>query len=386
MENKRFKIEIGDIFREHQEYFQQQNKLCPEQVKAINAISNCRTSVLGGHINQCDHCGHTMQAYSSCRNRHCPKCQYLKQVQWADKLKSNLPPVRYFHVVFTMPECLNALFYINQKTCYSILFSAAAEALKRVTLMPNLIGAETGAVAVLHTWGQTLTYHPHIHMIVPAGGLSSDGTEWLRTPKNFLLPVKVLSKVFRGILCRMIEKQWENNVLLRPEQWNVIDFSLLKKKLYEKKWNINSRTNFASPDRVIDYLANYTHRVAISNDRLTGYDGEKIFFRYKDYRTGLRGKPMQLTVMEFMRRFMQHILPCGFCKIRYYGLFAAVNANSKQGLVFTLVAAERLIPVLEGLNAYEVYREITGDDPSVCPKCKQGRMINTMCLSLKKTG
>lgn len=385
MENKRHTIELAEIFRDHGDSFSQQHTLCSNQLQAMHAITSCRTSVLGGHINQCDHCGHTSQAYCSCRNRHCPKCQYIKQKQWVDKVKTNLPPTRYFHLVFTLPQCLNKLLYINQQEGYTILFKAAAESLKKVALMPNLLGAETGAVAILHTWGQALTYHPHIHMIVPAGGISTDGMEWMQTPANFLLPVKVIARLFRGIFCRMLKKHWDDKIII-PDDWAHKGYDQVKTFLYKNKWNVYAKKSFASPDKVVEYLGNYTYRVAISNSRITQYDGDKVTFRYKDYNTGITNRTMTLPVQEFIRRFMQHVLPCGFYKIRYYGIFAATNAISKLGLAFTLLDHEQHIPSFEGLTAFEVYQKITGTDLWLCPKCKKGRLRAISSLKQREAG
>ncbi len=276
MENKKQNIELADILSKYKEDFLASHQLCPEQTKAYESIINCRTPELGGHIEKCDHCGHTRHAYNSCRNRHCPKCQFVKQVQWVDKLKANLPPVRYFHLVFTIPQCLHKTFYINQSVAYSLMFKAAGEALRICAANPKFLGAQTGAVAVLHTWGQMLTYHPHIHMIVPAGGLSQDGIEWIPSGKKFLLPVKVLSGLFRGILSRLMGQTVDNNKLKLPDDTE--NFEQLKKLMYAKKWVVYAEKPFAGPERVIQYLGRYTHRVAISNSSLIADKDGKITF------------------------------------------------------------------------------------------------------------
>jgi hypothetical protein len=373
MENKKQNTELADIFGRHREDFLRKHNLCPEQAKAYEAIVNCRTSVLGGHADCCDQCGHIRQSYNSCRNRHCPKCQYIKQVQWVDKLKANLVPVRYFHIVFTIPQCLHKTFYINQHTAYSLMFRAAGEALRICAANPKYLGAQTGAVAVLHTWGQTLTYHPHIHMIVPAGGLSEDGMEWIPSGRKFFLPVKVLSQLFRGLLCRLIGESVSKNKIRLPDDLN--SFDQLKNLMYAKPWVVYAKNPFAGPERVIEYLSNYTHRVAISNHRIIEEKDRKVTFCYKDYRTGKSNNQMTLDAEEFIKRFLRHVLPSGFYKIRYFGLLAQCNAKSKLQTCFDLIETETYLPQLEGLPARDVWQLITGKNPSICPACGKGKMI-----------
>ncbi len=379
MENCKQKIELADILQDHiVELESQQNfKLCKEQLKAVHSIVQCRTHLMGGYINQCDHCGQEQQAYRSCRNRHCPKCQYTKQLQWVEQIKSNLPQTRYSHIVFTVPESLKALFYINQRLCYSMLFKAASESLKEVGLMPNLLGAETGSVSILHTWGQSLVYHPHIHMIVPSGGLSVDGMEWISSAKDFFLPVKVLGKVFRRKFCENLERQWDSKIKV-PEKWKHQDYLHLKNRLYEKNWNVNAEEVRGGVKTVINYLGNYIHRIAISNHRIVDYDGSFVWFRYKDHKTGVSNRIMKLPVMELIRRFLQHVLPKGFYKIRYYGILASVNAPHKRECIYDLLDQEQPLSKLKGLDAYDTYRTITGDDPSICRKCRKGKMKITL--------
>ncbi len=382
MENKKQTTELADILGRYQEVFLKKHRLCPEQAKAYEAIISCRTSALGGHRDRCDHCGHIRQSYNSCRNRHCPKCQYIKQVQWVDKLKANLVPVRYFHIVFTIPQCLNKTFYINQHTAYGLMFKAAGEALRICSSNPKFLGAQTGAVAILHTWGQTLTYHPHIHMIVTAGGLSEDGTEWMASGKRFFLPVKVLSQLFRGLLCRYLAEAVIKNRVRLPE--DITGFSQLKTLMYAKAWVVYAKNPFAGPERVIEYLGKYTHRVAISNHRIISEKDGKVTFWYKDYRTGQLNKQMTLQADEFIKRFLRHVLPGGFYKIRYFGLLAQCNARSKLETCFTLIESDTIIPQFEGLPAIDVWRMLTGKDPFKCPACGKGRMITEVTYTMKR--
>lgn len=374
MENKRQRLELADIFASQSTSYLGNNQLCEVQQKAYQAIMNCRTNKLGGHLRACDSCEATKQAYNSCRNRHCPKCQFVKKAQWVDKLSGNLPPVKYFHLVFTLPESLNKLFYINQRETYSILFKAAGKAISQCGKNTNYLGANTGAIGMLHTWGQTLTYHPHVHMIVPAGGLSEDGTEWIPSHEKFFLPVKVLSAVFRGIMVSMLQRSFDKGRLKLPD--DVTDFEQLKALCYKKKWVVYSEKPFASPENLINYLGNYTHRVAISNHRLIKQEDGKVSFYYKDYKNAGVRKVMTLDENEFIRRFMQHILPSGFSKIRYYGFLSLRLLQQNIEQCISLIDKVTFLPELVGLNGYEVYRYLTKKDPLKCSKCKKGLMAN----------
>ena len=370
--NQRHPLDVARIFKEYGGSFMDKQNLCPDQLKAFMAISQCRTEAMGGHVEGCNQCGHQRISYNSCRNRHCNKCQYTKQLIWVDKLKSNLPVCRYFHMVFTIPSALHKVFYLNQRVCYNLLFQAASQALRKVAQNPKFLGAETGAVAVLHTWGQALTYHPHIHMIIPAGGLSADGVEWVRANKKFFLPVKALSKVFRGLMWSLVEKQVGSGNVSLPDDLTTL--AGLKKKLYEKNWNVYVKKSMAGPQSVVQYLGKYTHRVAISNNRIVALDHGKVTFRWKDYRKGLQNRLLTLDAEEFIGRFLRHVLPSGFYKIRYYGLLAAANGAKRQ-LCITHLDKPSPAPLLQGLSAKEVFKILTGKDPDICPKCNKGKML-----------
>lgn len=386
MENKKQSIELADIFSGQATDFLRKHTLCAEQLKAFNAIMQCRTAALGGHIDRCDNCGYTRQSYNSCRNRHCPKCQFVKKAQWVDKLAANLPPVKHFHVVFTIPGCLHKLFYINQSKAYSLLFEAAGKALMQCAANPAFLGAQAGAVAILHTWGQTLVYHPHIHMIVPAGGLSDDQMEWMTAGKKFFLPVKALSTVFRGILCRLLEQAVADGEIKLPDE--VLSFSSVKNQGYQKQWVVYCEKPFSCAGNLIQYLGNYTHRVAISNHRIRNYQDGKVSFCYKDYKSVGINKMITLDADEFISRFLQHVLPCGFYKIRYFGFMAMCNMKLKLQACFDLIEKAAFLPILEGLTALEVWRSITGNDPLCCPKCNTGKMIPELSIAVNslKTG
>jgi predicted Zn-ribbon and HTH transcriptional regulator len=365
-------VELADIFRKHGEAYQQQHTLWPQQQKAFDAIMQCRTMALGGHLDHCDHCGYTRPSYNSCRNRHCPKCQFLRQSKWVDKLAANLPPVKHFHVVFTIPSVLNKLFYLNQTITYGLLFKAAGASLSQCAANPTFLGAQAGAVAMLHTWSQTLVYHPHIHMIVPAGGLSEDQSEWIPSKDKFFLPVKVLSRVFRGMLVRFLQQALENHQITLPKEHP--DFASIKNKCYEKPWVVYCEKPFSDNQRLLLYLGHYTHRVAISNHRIKTCEHAKVRFSYKDNRSAGINKQIALDASEFIRRFLSHVLPHGFYKIRYFGFMAMCNAQTKLAACFDLIDKPAYLAQLEGLSALDIWRHITGTDPLVCPKCKTARI------------
>jgi hypothetical protein len=378
MENQRQRLELADIFASHREAFLAHHKLTPVQSKAFEDIMECRTAIFGGHKSQCDHCGHIRQAYNSCGNRHCPKCQYVKKERWVDKVMTRLPAGRNFHVVFTIPASLHRLFLLNQAAAYDLLFMAAGKALAQCAQNPDFLGAQPGAVAILHTWGQNLSYHPHIHMIVPAGGLSEDQMEWVPAHKKFFVPVKALSLVFRGILCRLLAQAVASEEIRLPDETS--DFSLLKQQCYEKKWVVYCEKPFSNSNQLVKYLGNYTHRVAISNQRLLDHNKGQVSFGYKDYKLAGIQRIMRLDAMEFIRRFMQHVLPSGFCKIRYFGFMAICNIKTKLAACFALTDTEPPLPRYEGLPALEVWRSLSGKDPLICPQCHQGRMIPVVML------
>jgi hypothetical protein len=373
MNNQRQKLELSDIFAERADSFLQHHRICEIQRKALKDITACRTKVLGGHQNRCNTCKHTQNAYNSCRNRHCPKCQFIKKVQWIDKLAANLPKVKYFHLVFTIPESLNSLFYLNQQAAYNILFKAAGKAMNSVAQNTKYLGAKTGAVGILHTWGQTLTYHPHIHMIVPAGGLSEDYTEWIPSHKKFLLPVKSLSMVYRGIMMDLLQKAYQAQTIRLPDKHE--SFEHLKQECYRKKWVVYCEKPFDTPKHLINYLGNYTHRVAITNHRLIKHEAGRVSFSYKDYKAGGKSKVLTLDTDEFIRRFLQHILPSGFSKIRYFGFLALRHLHQNTAICCELLSQSAYLPKYVGLSAFEVFMRITKKDPFRCPGCGTGRLI-----------
>lgn len=370
-ENKRQSVELADIMREYSPTLKANRKLCPEQFKAIDDMTACRTPKLKGHLGVCDNCGHREQSYNSCRNRHCNKCQYMKQTIWVENLKGRLLPGKYFHLVFTLPECLNRLVYRNQQLCYRLLFNKAWSALQALCANPRFLGAQPGAVAVLHTWSSTLVYHPHVHLLVPAGGLSDDGMEWIKAKDDFLAPVKALSKVFRARFCEALLELLQAGSLDVPEGFQTEG---LKQKLYAKNWVVYAKKTGKNADRALEYLGRYTHRVAISNQRIESFEKGMVRFRYKDSKTGHYNREMTLDGETFVKRFLLHVLPSRFYKIRYYGVLASTNSPEKKGQCLALMEKEQYLSLVEGLNAYEAFRLLTGTDPFRCKKCSKGFM------------
>jgi hypothetical protein len=371
-------IEVADIFREYGRSYRQNHQLPVNILKAMDAIEKCRTAELGGHINKCDNCGELQIFYNSCRNRHCPKCQSLAKERWLLNRKKDLLPVEYFHVVLTIPDKLNPLALRNQKVVYDILFKAGSETLLELGKEPKLLGAEIGFIAILHTWGQNLMDHPHLHCIVPGGGLSVDETRWLSAPKGFFIPVKVLSRLFRGKFLYYLKEAYRNNQLKFPGEVLSLskqqNFSKLLNMLYQDEWVTYCKPPFRDSEQVLEYLGRYTHRVAISNRRLENLKDGKVTFRWRDYRDGNQTKRMSLEVFEFIRRFLLHILPLKFVKIRHYGILSNRNRRTKleKCQEYLQVTTER---TKLSLSWEELLFRITGVDLRICPVCRKGKMI-----------
>jgi hypothetical protein len=376
MENERQKIEIADIFRRFEPEYNQKYHMIHEQQKAFNDIIKCRSQDMGGHTLKCDTCGYVQHAYNSCRNRNCPKCQYLKQVVWVDKLKARLLPVKYFHIVFTVPATLHKLFYANQRICYDLLMRSASQAILKAGENPAFLGAKTGCVAILHTWGQALTYHPHVHLLVPAGGFDSDMVEWVSCGKNFFAPVKALSSLFRGIFAENIYKH--SATLISSDNSEKTDIPFLRTLIYKTSWNVYAKPALTHAEKVIEYLGRYTHRVAISNARIVDIVNDEVHFNWKDYRQNGKTKIMQIKAVEFISRFMMHVLPCGFYKIRYYGIFANKLSNDLLDTYLTLNNKEMELSSLEGRSWQELVQDVFGYDPFHCKKCKTGIMLPSL--------
>jgi len=366
-------LEVADILRRHGAAYRAAHAghLSLAQLKVMSAIETCRTAALGGHVDACDDCGFVRIAYNSCRNRHCPKCQGAAARIWLAEREADLLPVGYFHVVFTLPAEIAAIAFHNKAVVYDLLFKAASETMLTIAADPKHLGARIGITAVLHTWGSALTHHPHIHMIVPGGGLSLDGRRWVSSRRAFLLPVRVLAKLFRRLfLTRLIEQHESGRLQFFGDQLGLADRRAFLRHLApvrKKRWVVYAKPPFAGPAAVLAYLSRYTHRVAISNRRLTALDDTDVTFRFKDYRrdSADRYGTMTLAVDEFIRRFLLHILPKGFHRIRHYGLLASAGRKANLARARELLAAppltEDAVPVEE-------------PDPRPCCPCCGGRM------------
>jgi len=332
-------LEVADIFRAHGAAWRatQSGHLSLAQLKVMSAIEQCRTAALGGHALRCEACGFEEISYNSCRNRHCPKCQARAAQQWLEARQADLLPVEYYHVVFTLPAPIADLAYTNKAVVYGLLFELAAETLATIAADPKHLGAQIGATLVLHTWGSAMTHHPHVHGIVPGGGLSPDGERWVACRRGFFLPVRVLSRLFRRRFTEELAKHHRTGQLhFFGEHAHLAEAGAFQRWLVALRtceWVVYAKRPFAGPEAVLAYLSRYTHRVAISNRRLVSLDEHGVTFRWKDYRDKgrTRHKTMTLATDEFMRRFLLHVLPTGFHRIRHYGLLA--NAGRRQNLV-----------------------------------------------------
>jgi len=339
-------LEVADIIRQHGKDFIESNRsrLTWQQLKVLRAIEHCRTAALGGHLDRCSRCGHRAISYNSCRNRHCPKCLTNARDRWLADRQKELLNVGYFHVVFTLPHELSWLALHNQKVLYQLLFQASAETLLEIAADPKHLGAQIGFLSVLHTWGQNLQHHPHVHCVIPAGGLSTDGKLWIHPRCNaFFLPVKVLSRVFRGKFVAGLKRAFRKGELLFPGSLKALEgektFAAFLRKLFRQDWVVYAKPPFGGPEHVLHYLARYTHRVAISNHRLIQLTDGQVTFRWKDYAHGGKKRKMTVTAHEFLRRFLLHVLPKGFVRIRFFGFLANRRRRTQLAQCQQLLAA-----------------------------------------------
>ena len=369
-------LELADIFRQYGPAYRQAHPMPPFQHRLMHAIENCRTPELGSVVEYCDRCQYTHTYYRSCRNRHCPKCQGLARAKWLQQRKAELLPTEYFHVVFTLPQPIAAIAFHNRELVYEILFRATAETLLTIAADPQRLGVSTGFFTVLHTWGQNLHFHPHLHCVVPAGGLSSDHERWIPGNRKFLLPVKVLSARFRRLFLLALEKAYAAGKLQFFGDLSSLSdpaaFARYLTPLKDNKWVVYAKAPFGGPQHVLSYLGRYTHRIAISNWRLLALENGQVSFEWKDYRDGNQSKVMTLPVVEFIRRFLQHALPPGFQRIRYYGFLANCHRTAKLALCRQLLAtaASQLLP--QSVDCRDFLAALLRADLRLCPQCGRG--------------
>lgn len=349
-------LEVADVFRRHGEAYRRAHDghLGRVERRVMSAIELCRTAALGGHIEHCSECGLVRHAYNSCRNRHCPKCQGQARAEWLAARQAELLPVAYFHVIFTLPAPVAEIAFQNKEVVYAILFRTAAETLRRIAADPRHLGAEVGVVAVLHTWGQTLQHHPHVHCVVPGGGPSLDGTRWIACRPGFFLPVRVLSRLFRRLFLEQLQAAFEAGALgffgALAGLAEPAAFARRLRELRQVEWVVYAKPPFGGPAQVLAYLGHYTHRVAIANSRLVSVTDTDVAFRWRDYRHHGKSKVMSLEPQEFIRRFLLHTLPDGFHRIRHYGFLANVHRAGKLALCRKLLDAQPQEPDAEQIE------------------------------------
>jgi hypothetical protein len=383
-------LEVADVFRHFGATFRDRHgaSLSTARRRAMSAIERCRTAALGGHVERCGDCGHHRVAYNSCRNRNCPKCQGLARAQWLADRQTELLDVPYYHVVFTVPDLIAVIAFQNQTVVYDILFRAVSETLRTIAADPKHLGAEIGFLGVLHSWGQNLLHHPHIHCLVPGGGIAPDGASWIACRPRFFLPVKVLSRMFRGLFLHYLEKAFAAGELhFFCAQRHLQEPAAFRQHLapaYDAEWVVYAKRPFAGPAQVLDYVGRYTHRVAISNNRLLSMDNGKVRFRWKDYRDGTRQKTMTLAGGEFIRRFLIHVLPDGFHRIRYYGFLGNCHRARKLALCRELLGMLPPAPADPPADYHGRFEALTGRSLRACPHCHTGTMVVIDCIAPPK--
>ncbi len=383
---------VADVFRRYGDTYRDHVGLSLSMAhrRVVTAITQCRTAALGGHVEQCDRCGHTRVWYNSCRNRHCPSCQALARAAWIEDRTADLLDTEYFHVVFTVPHAIAEIAAQNKAVVYTILFRATADTLRTIATDPRHLGAAIGFFAVLHTWGQTLMHHPHLHCVVPGGGLSPDGTRWIACRPGFFLPVRVLSRLFRRLFLESLQEAFDAGRLHFSGSLQALSersgFAAHLQPTRQTDWVVYAKPPFAGPQQVLEYVGRYTHRVAISNHRLLDMDDNHVRFRYKDYRADRpeTQQTMTLAATEFIRRFLLHVLPTGFHRIRYYGLLGNRHRTENLARCRQLLGTTSAQPIASGTLLPPDYRDryesLTGVSLRTCPVCPDGHMIVTECL------
>ena len=387
------KLEVADIFRRYGGAYREKHNasMSTAQRRVMSAIELCRTAALGGQIEQCDACGQQRICYRSCRNRHCPKCQSLARAEWIERRQAELLNCDYFHVVFTVPDKIAAIAYQNKEVVYNILFQATAETLRTIAADSKHLGAEIGFFAILHSWGSALLHHPHLHCVVPGGGISPDGTRWVPCKPGFFLHVRVLSRLFRRLFLEHLRNAFDSGKLKfftdLESLRNRHTFNRYLEPLKKAKWVVYVKRPFAGPQQVLDYVGRYTHRVAISNNRLLDIDAGHVSFRYKDYRNDRQQKTMTLSAEEFIRRFLLHALPHGFHRIRYYGFLGNRFRQEKLARCRQLLGmALPQVPPKPSANSdcNDRHEELTGTSLRICPVCHRGHMVVVELLKPQK--
>jgi hypothetical protein len=378
-------VELADIFRAHGSAYRRTHALSRAQRRAMRAIETCRTAALGGHRETCDTCGAERLAYNSCRNRHCPKCQTLAKERWLTARRAELLPVEYFHVVFTLPHALNALAQGNPRVLYTLLFRTVAATLTTFARDPRHLGGELGGTAILHTWGQNLSQHLHLHCVVPGGALSQDGTRWIAAPPGFLFPVRALAQVFRGKYLAALQRAFTTGQLVLAGSLAALAepaaFAAWLVDLRQHAWVVYAKRPFGGPTQVLDYLGRYTHRVALSNERLVRHADGVVHFRWRDYADGDRVKVMALLADEFIRRFLLHVVPDGFVRIRHFGFLANRTRHAKLARCRALLGVSPSPAEAPSESVATIMLRLTGLDIERCPVCAQGRLRVTEILA-----
>lgn len=376
-------LEVADIFRLHGPEYRTAfgDSMTRAQFRVMRAIEICRTAELGGHVEQCDRCGRQVISYNSCRNRHCPKCGSLEKAAWLEARQAELLQTQYFHVVFTVPEVIAPILLQNKTVGYNILFRAVAETLQTVAGDPKHLGAQIGFLAVLHTWGQNLSHHPHLHCVIPGGGVSPDRKAWVSCRRNFFLPVRVLSRAFRGkFLYYLNQAVQKHQITFHGKLQHLTDpatFMAYVQTARKSEWVVYAKAPFGGPQQVLDYLGRYTHRVAISNHRLLRLENHRVTFRWKNYRNNNRIGTMTLDANEFIRRFLLHVLPGRFVRIRQFGFLANRNRTENIALCRKLIASPESSDsqLVQNLDWKSRYEKLTGESLRVCPSCHQGQLL-----------
>jgi hypothetical protein len=367
-------LEVADILRMHADGYCQRHRVSAQQATVLRHLRSCRTAALGGHVDTCAACGYARISYNSCRDRHCPKCQGQQRADWVERRLERLLPVAYYHVVFTLPDTLNPLVLGHAQLLYDLLFRAASQTVLQLAADPQRLGAQVGLTAVLHTWGQKLLFHPHLHCVVTGGGLSPDGQRWLATRPGYLLPVKVLGRLFRGKFLAGLRQLYDDGRLRLQGSVAALAAAPVFRRwltaLYRQDWVVYAKRPFAGAKQVFAYLGRYSHRVAISNSRLVALDSGRVIFAWKDYADAHRTKLLRVTAEEFIRRFLLHVLPRRFVRIRHYGLLAGRNVPTKLARCRVLLGQTPPAP-LQQPAWWQRVLQWTGQDPRFCPRCQQ---------------